>query len=388
MSQKPLHLLHVDAFTPQGWIKDACISISEGRITQIVPCSEANPQPEDRQIHCEGWIASPGWIELQINGAFGVDFAEQPQRIWEVAARLPEFGFTAFLPTIVTSPLAVFQQAMEVWQAGPPAGWRGAIPLGLHFEGPFLNPKKKGAHNPQFLQLPRHDLIAGWEAANGVRLVTLAPELPGALGLAETLRQRGITLAIGHSLATYAEAMTAFERGFCYVTHLYNAMTPLEYRSPGLVGAILTNPKITVSLIADGVHVHPAMLKLAYQTRPPDQVVLVTDAMSALGMPPGRYPLGGRQEVFVDERSARLQDGTLAGSLLKPADALRTMMTACDVPMEAILPCLTSTPARVLGLTNKGRLEVGADADLTLLDPQGNPVMTIVSGEIVYTARD
>lgn len=165
-------------------------------------------------------------------------------------------------------------------------------------------------------------------------------------------------------------------------------MPPLEYRSPGLVGAILTNPKITVSLIADGVHVHPAMLKLAYQTRPSDRVVLVTDAMSALGMPPGRYPLGGRQEVFVDERSARLQDGTLAGSLLKPADALRTMMAACDVPMEAVLPCLTSTPARVLGLTNKGRLEVGADADLTLLDPQGNPTMTVVGGEIVYTAGD
>lgn len=386
MNHQPLHLLHVDAFTPQGWLKDACISIEKGRITQIISCEEATLLPEGRRIECNGRIASPGWIELQINGAFGIDFAEHPQQMWEIAARLPEFGFTAFLPTIVTSPPSAFQQAIEVWKGGPPPGWRGAIPLGLHFEGPFLNPKKKGAHNPQYLQQPNVSLITDWSLNNGVRLVTLAPELPGAFGLAQTLLDRGITLAIGHSFATYEEAIAAFERGFRYVTHLYNAMTPLEYRAPGLVGAILTHPEITVSLIADGVHVHPALLKLAYQTRDPDHVVLVTDAMSALGMPPGQYPLGGKQEVFVDERSARLRDGTLAGSILKPADALRNMMDFCDVPMEAVLPCLTSTPARVLGLTNKGQLVVGADADLTLLDPQGNPTMTIVGGEIVYEA--
>ena len=161
-------------------------------------------------------------------------------------------------------------------------------------------------------------------------------------------------------------------------------MPPLEYRAPGLVGAILTHPEITVSLIADGIHVHPAMLKLAYQTRSRERVVLVTDAMSALGMSPGRYPLGGKQEVFVDGQSARLTDGTLAGSILKPTTALQNMMEYCNVPMEAILPCLTHAPARVLGLTNKGRLEVGADADLTLLDSQGNLAMTIVGGEIVY----
>ncbi|MCX8062522.1 MAG: N-acetylglucosamine-6-phosphate deacetylase [Anaerolineales bacterium] len=386
MNHEPIHLIHVEAFTPQGWVKDACISISEGRITQIAPYDKAKQPFQGQKIECRGWIASPGWIELQINGAYGVDFAEEPHRIWEVAARLPEFGFTAFLPTIVTSPLPVFRQAIEVWKAGPPFGWKGAFPLGLHFEGPFLNPKKKGAHNPQFLQLPKLELVTDWDAANGVRLVTLAPELPGALELGQSLRQRGVTLAIGHSFATYDEAIAAFEQGFCYVTHLYNAMTPLEYRAPGLVGAILTHPEITVSLIADGVHVHPSMLKLAYQTRDPEHVVLVTDAMSALGMPPGQYPLGGHQEVFVDERSARLKDGTLAGSILKPADALRNMMEYCGVFMESILPCLTSTPAHVLGLTTKGRLEIGADADLTLLDSQGNPTMTIVGGEIVYDA--
>jgi N-acetylglucosamine-6-phosphate deacetylase len=384
MQSQPLHLLHLDVFTPQGWVKDACLSIAAGRITQIVPCGEAELSPEGKAIDCQGLLASPGWIELQINGAFGVDFAEQPQRLWEIAARLPEFGFTAFLPTIVTSPMTVFQQAIEVWKGGPPPGWRGAIPLGLHFEGPFLNPKKKGAHNPQFIQPPNLNLIADWQAANGVRLVTLAPELPGAFELAQTLRERGIVLSIGHSFATYEEAITAFEQGFRYVTHLYNAMPPLDHRAPGLVGAILTHPEITISLIADGIHVHPAMLKLAYQSRSPEQVVLVTDAMSALGMPPSRYPLGGKQEVFVEERSARLKDGTLAGSILKPATALQNMMAYCNVSMEAILPCLTQAPARVLGLTSKGRLEVGADADLTILDSQGNPTMTIVAGEIVY----
>ncbi|MCS6906803.1 MAG: N-acetylglucosamine-6-phosphate deacetylase [Anaerolineales bacterium] len=387
MSNNPLlHLLHVDALTPRGWAKDAWIAIAEGRIQKIVSPCEALPPLEGEVLTLPGWVASPGWIELQINGAFGVDFAEEPQRMWEIAARLPEFGLTAFLPTLVTSPLEAFRQAMKVWKAGPPPGWQGAIPLGLHFEGPFLNPKKKGAHNPKFLLQPNPDLVADWDSANGVRLVTLAPELPGAFELAQSLHRHGITLAIGHSHATFEEALAAFEQGFSYVTHLYNGMTPLEYRAPGLVGAILTHPEITVSLIADGVHVHPAMLKLAYQTRTPDQVVLVTDAMSALGMPPGRYPLGGGQEVFVDERSARLKDGTLAGSILKPVDALRNMMEYCHASLESVLPCLTSTPARVLGLANKGRLEVGADADLTLLDPQGNLGMTIVGGKVVYRA--
>ncbi|MFZ5809457.1 MAG: N-acetylglucosamine-6-phosphate deacetylase [Chloroflexota bacterium] len=377
-------ILHTDVFTPAGIISDAILTAENGVITRIEPYHPAAPLPSGKVVDAAGLLASPGWIDIQINGAFGYDFTNQPDSIWETARLLPRFGITAFLPTIITSPLETHRRAIQVWKAGPPSGWQGAIPLGFHFEGPFLNPGKKGAHNPQYILPPDPQLIQEWHAENGLRLVTLAPELPGAHELIHELRRRGVVVSAGHSLATYEQAVAAFEAGISCATHLFNAMPALDHRAPGLVGALLTHPEIPAGLIADGIHTHPAFLQLAWTCKGTNGIILVTDAISALGMPPGEHQLG-EWTIFVDEQSVRLKDGTLAGSILNPQTALQNMMSICGAPLEAILPTLTLNPARLLGLNNKGRLEVGCDADITLITRRGEVQATIVGGEVMST---
>jgi N-acetylglucosamine-6-phosphate deacetylase len=331
-----------------------------------------------------GALVVPGFIDLQLNGAFGDDFTESPETIWRVAEGLPRWGVTSFLPTIITSPLSQVGKGQEVLAGGPPAGWSGSIPLGLHCEGPFLNPLKKGAHNPNHLQLPSLEAVAGWSPQQHVRLVTLAPELPGALPVVETLAGRGVLVSSGHSMATYAEAQAAFAAGARYGTHLFNAMPTLEHREPGLPGALLTTPGQTAGIIPDGVHTHPAIVALAWQMKGPKRLNVVTDAMAALGMPPGRYMLGD-QEVTVTERDARLPSGTLAGSVLTMDEALRKLLRYTGCSLAEALATMTSTPAELLGIGHeRGRIVPAAYADLVFLTPALHVALTMVEGKTVY----
>jgi N-acetylglucosamine-6-phosphate deacetylase len=375
-----------DVLTRHQTLRQAEVWIQGDKIIGIYPFGQVTQPLGARIVDAKGLLVSPGWIDLQVNGGFGHDFTHDPGTLWEVAAELPRFGTTSFLPTIVTSPLSVFKGAIEIWVKGPPPGWQGAEPLGLHFEGPFLNLGKKGAHNPAYLRQPDLKQVDHWTVENGVRLVTLAPELPGALELIKELRRRGIVVSAGHTLASYEEAVTGFEAGITSGTHLYNAMPALEHRAPGLTGALLANPQIVVGLIADGIHVHPAMVKLAWQSKGSKGLALVTDAMAALGMPPGVYNLGD-QEVTVDGNSARLSDGTLAGSILTQDAALRNLMDVSGVGIADLVPTVSATPASVLNLQSKGVIRPGADADLTLVTPQGQVVMTIARGRIVYNSE-
>jgi N-acetylglucosamine-6-phosphate deacetylase len=217
-----------------------------------------------------------------------------------------------------------------------------------------------------------------------VRLVTLAPELPGALPLVAALAARGVLVSSGHSMATYDQAEAAFAAGARYGTHLFNAMPPLEHREPGLPGALLTSPAQTAGIIPDGVHTHPSIVALAWRMKGPQRLNVVTDAMAALGMPPGRYRLGD-QEVTVTATDARLPSGTLAGSVLSMDAALRNLLayTGCSLP-EA-LPTITSTPADLLGLGQaRGRLRAGAYADLVVLTPQLAVALTVVEGIVLF----
>ena len=269
-------------------------------------------------------------------------------------------------------------------QAGPEPSWRGSTPLGLHCEGPFLNPKKKGAHNPLHLRQPAVADVAAWSPAQQVRLVTLAPELPGALDVVRALVGRGVVVSAGHSMATYAEAQAGFEAGISYGTHLFNAMPTLEHREPGLPGALLTTPDLVVGIIPDGVHTHPAVVALAWACTGPNRLNVVTDAMAALGMPPGVYGLAD-QAVTVTEREARLPSGTLAGSVLAMDAALRQLIhfTGCSLPDA--LCTMTLTPARLLGLEHeRGQIIPGAVADLVFLTPELEVVKTIVNGEVLF----
>lgn len=378
-------MLYLHHFSLPTSNQDQYAAIIEGERLTALDVVEALPRPPQAQsLDATGLTLAPGFIDLQLNGAFGLDFTADPNTIWEVAARLPRYGVTAFLPTIITAPLATVAQAQTVIQAGPPPGFWGATPLGLHLEGPFLNPAKRGAHNPQHLRAPSLTDIAQWSRAAGVALVTLAPELPNALALTQQLCARGVVVSAGHSLASHAQALAGVEAGIRYGTHLFNAMPPLEHRAPGLVGALLTDARPVVGLIPDGEHVHPAMVKLAWQSTGPTRLNLVTDAMAALGMPPGTYRLGDF-EVHVDEHTARLADGRLAGSILSLDVAVRNLQTFTGCSLADALATVTGVPAQLLGLTERGHLTPGTLADLVLLTPTGQVAHTFVRGKHIYT---
>lgn len=369
------------ALLPDGKVQEATVVVDRGVITRVTLGLDSKADP------VVPGILAPGFIELQLNGAYGADFSNDGYSVASVAARLPETGVTAFLPTIITSPWETYpnrlSQVREAMRAT--RGATGAQPLGVHLEGPYLSPARRGAHNQAFLRLPNVDEMQPWADESITRIVTLAPELPGALDAIRALRGKGIVVSAGHSNATYAEATADFEAGITWGTHLYNAMRGLGHREPGLPGALLS-ASVPCGLIADGIHVHPAMVKLAFKAKGAQGITLVTDAMAAMGMSPGRYQLSDR-EVVVDETSARLADGTLAGSILTMDQAVRNVIEFTGCSLAEALTMATATPARVLGLDRKGRIAPGYDADLVILDESLRVERTIVAGKSVYERK-
>jgi N-acetylglucosamine-6-phosphate deacetylase len=362
----------------EGVIGEATITVEQSAIVSVMPGLD-----HSADLSASGYIA-PGYIELQLNGAYGLDFSNDGRTIADVAVRLPETGVTAFLPTMITSTWEAYPQrlseAREAMRAARAAN--GARPLGVHLEGPYLNAIRKGAHNPNFLRQPSVDEMLVW-ADDPVRLVTLAPELPGALDAVKALRGRGIVVSAGHSNATFDEARAGFAAGIGWGTHLFNAMSALGHREPGLSGALL-NSSVPCGLIADGIHVHPAMIRLAFKLKGAAGLTLITDAMEAMGRPAGRYKLSDR-EVIVDGTSARLADGTLAGSILMMDHAVRNMIEFTGCSIAEALTMATATPAHVLGLPRKGHIAPGSDADFVVLDEALHVTHTIVGGQVVYT---
>jgi N-acetylglucosamine-6-phosphate deacetylase len=359
-------------------ITEATLYIEHGIIARVTPDLDASAD-----IVTGGYIA-PGFIDLQINGAFGADFTSDGRTVIDVAARLPATGVTSFLPTIITAPFEAYPKLLhDVGEAIQSAA--GAHALGVHLEGPYLNPRRSGAHNPALLRPVDVDEIVRWADNPIVRLVTLAPELPGASEAIKALRRRGVVVSAGHSDAAFAEAMAGFEAGITWGTHLFNGMRELGHREPGLPGALLWS-SVPCGLIADGVHVHPAVVKLAFCAKGADGLTLVTDAIMAMGISPGHYKLGDR-EVMVDDTVARLDEKTLAGSILTMDQAVRNtvVFTSCS-PAEA-LTMATATPAHVLGLEHKGRIIAGYDADLVVLDEALRVTHTVVAGKLVHTTQ-
>ena len=288
-------------------------------------------------------------IDLQVNGAGGRDLTEEPERVWDVAAILPRYGVSAFLPTLVDPGWSVVDRARAALAAGPPPGFDGATPLGWHVEGPFLAPSRAGAHDPGRFLAPSIEPVADWSPATGIRMVTLAPELPGALEVVRALVANGVVVSAGHSAATWAQAQAGFDAGIRSVTHLFNAMARLNHREPGLPGAALADARVTIGLIPDGLHVHPGLVGLVRRTVGPERLAVVTDAIAALGMAPGEHRLAGR-DVIVDETSCRLPDGTLAGSLIGLDAAVRNLAEFAACSIEEARLATTAVPARLLGL--------------------------------------
>jgi N-acetylglucosamine-6-phosphate deacetylase len=307
------------------------------------------------------------------------------EAVHELARHLATHGVTGFLATTVTASLddtlaiaSIVRQASAV--PGP-----GAAILGMHIEGPYINPQRRGAQNPCCIRPPS---IAEMErvieaSGNAVRLVTLAPEMPGAHDFIAYLRRRGIIASMGHSDATYEQALAALDVGVSHATHVFNAMRPFAHRDPGIIAAVLTDARPIAELIADGLHVHPGAARLLIKARGPAGVVLVSDAVRGAGLPYGCYRMGG-QDIWTSENGARTADGHLAGSLLTLEVALRNVMTWTGLPLHQALAMVSLNQARELGLdSRKGSVEVGKDGDLVICSPTLQVLTTVVGGRVV-----
>jgi N-acetylglucosamine-6-phosphate deacetylase len=319
-------------------------------------------------------IAAPGFVDLQVNGFGGVDFAAADAAAYAKAGEaLLECGVTAYLPTLITAPVEALEAALrEVLRSAP-----GPRVLGAHVEGPFLAPDRMGTHTLSARRDPDAAVAQRLLDAGPVRLMTLAPELPGALELIELLHARGVGVSLGHTNATAGEAEAAFARGVRTVTHLFNAMRPFRHRDPGVAGAALARTDVVVQLIVDGHHVAPTTARLVWNAAA-GRVALVTDAIAGASIGDGRYRLGD-VEVEVRDGSARRSDDVLAGSVLTMIEAIRNFH-ALGVPLADVLDAATRVPARVVGAP-VGTLEPGARADVVVVDDNLEIERVLVGGE-------
>jgi N-acetylglucosamine-6-phosphate deacetylase len=342
----------------------------------------AGPHTIDRDL--EGGLVAPGLIDLQVNGLAGAEVHDATgDALRAMARQAPSMGCTSFLPTMMSAPRGLYTKLFAAYAGMPKT--TGARLLGIHLEGPYLNPSWRGAHSPEAVRNPRAEEVDGLlaESAGAVKLWTLAPELPGAEDVVDRLIEKNVRVAIGHSAASFSEANRWFDGGVALVTHLFNAMPAFHHRTPGLVGATLLHPAVHFSVIADGIHVDPPALELAH-TLGPSRLTLITDATAAAGArAAGRCTVAGR-EVTVEAGAPRLPDGRLAGSALEALQAVRNLARWTGASLVDALTAMTARPADVLGLQDVGRLVEGAFADILLLDDDGRLLETWIGGRAVY----
>lgn len=340
-------------------------------------------KPDDEIAIGPGETIAPGFIDLQVNGYCGHDAAAGADAIARVSEALPSTGVTAFLPTLISAPVEV--GAAFVAAVGAAAEATGARVLGAHVEGPFLNPSFRGAHLRSHLAEPTPENVDVLLAARP-RLVTLAPELPGALAAIERLSRAGIVVAAGHTGADLEQGRKAIAAGVRFATHLYNAMPPVHHRRPGVALALMLDAGVTTGLIADGEHVHPAVCEQLVRVKGLSRIALTTDQTSAAGAPPGSYELSGRR-VMSDGRVVRLEDGTLAGSAATMPDLVRVMSRIPGMNLDRAIGLASAVPARVLGEKRLGRIAAGACADLVVLDADARVRLTMIRGQVKFRAR-
>ncbi|XP_069680305.1 N-acetylglucosamine-6-phosphate deacetylase [Periplaneta americana] len=349
----------------------------------------------DVQIDCKGALIAPGFIDLQINGGFGVDFSyndDVEDGVQKVAKGLLAHGVTAFCPTLVTSPPYVYKKKILPLLKKRPGGPEGAAVLGAHLEGPFINVNKKGAHPAQYIR----DMNNGFKSIqeiygslDNVKIVTLAPELNNAAEVIEELTSRDVTVSLGHSMADLREGESAIKHGATFLTHLFNAMPPFHHRDPGLVGLLASDCiaegyKVYYGIISDGIHTHPAALRIAHCTHP-DGLVLVTDAVSALGLEDGTHQLGQLAIEVKDGRGLVAGTDTLCGSIASMNECVQFFMKAASCSKVTALEAASLHPAQAVGLdSKKGTLSFGADADFIFLGGDLKVWSTWIAGQCVY----
>lgn len=335
-------------------------------------------------------LIAPGFVDIHIHGGAGHDvMLADPSGLAAVERLLFKHGVTSYFPTTVTAPAdqtwsALDRLANAIESAAREGGSREerAQPIGIHLEGPFLSHARRGVHPPENLLLPTLPTFDRfWEAARGhIRIMTIAPELEGAREVIAEAARRGVCISLGHSDADLNSARDAVAAGARHATHTFNAMRPLDHRDPGIIGEVLTDSRLSADIIADGVHLDPVIVELFLKAKGPDGAVLITDAISATGMPEGRYRLGTFEVEVKDGRC--LVGGKLAGSVLTMDRAVRNVMQFAHWDLQQALRLATLNPARVAGLANRGKLAAGAEADFVVLSPSGEVRSTIVRGRV------
>lgn len=375
-------LKNVKVYIKNVGIVKTNIGIENGRIAYIG--NEENIEP----IFETDGIVVPGFIDEHIHGAGGADAmdgtVEALQTISEFLARE---GTTGFLATTMTqSPENITNALKAVKKVREKGEYKGSEVLGVHLEGPFISPKHVGAQPLEYVATPDAELFDKYNEASGnsIKIVTLAPEVEGGLGLVKHLSNIGVVASVGHTGGKYADVVNAVAAGATNVTHTYNAQTGLHHREAGVVGAAMLLDELNCEMICDTIHVSVPAIKLVIKNKPHDKYTLITDAMRAKGMPDGKSELGG-QDVFVNNGEARLADGTLAGSVLKMNVAVKNLVEKAGVPFTDAIDFATYNPAKNIGVLNeRGTIEVGKRADLTVLNSDFEVLYTLVNGKIVY----
>lgn len=380
----PVALVPSRLLTPAGFEDDRCVIIDRGRLAAVVPSDECPKDVPARKL--EGTLL-PGFVDLQVNGGGGVLFNDQPtvEGIARMAAAHRRFGTTGFLPTLISDDLEVVAQAIGAVDAAMAKGIPGV--LGIHIEGPFLNPAKKGIHDASRFRILDEEAIALLTSLrHGRTLVTLAPELapPGTI---RALVDRGVVVCAGHTAASYRDLQAALAEGLCGFTHLFNAMTQLGSREPGAVGAALEAHGTWCGLIVDGHHVHPASLRIALAAIGAERLALVTDAMPTVGWDRKTFHLGG-VAITAEDSYCIDPDGTLAGSNLDMAQAVRNARRMMNVDDATAVRMATAVPASAIGLSDEiGSIAPGLRADFVLVDADMNVVETWICGEPTRPSR-
>ena len=381
-------------FTPLERIEQPLLLVEDGSVVEVTSRVRRETPTGSRVLDFSDGILAPGYIDIHIHGGAGRDVMDaSPEALPEVERQLASHGVSSYFPTTVTAPLdatlsalARLADAIEAPESES-SGLR-ARPLGIHLEGPFISPCRRGVHPPADLLTPSLGAFERfWDAARGhIRVMTIAPELPGAIEVIKEAAKRGVSVSLGHSDASLDAARAGMAAGGRHATHTFNAMRPLGHRDPGILGEVLTDPRLSADIIADGVHVDPLIVELFLKAKGPEAAVLITDATAATGMPDGRYHLGSLEVEVKDGRCT--SGGNLAGSVLTLDQAVRNVMKFAQWDLQNAVRIATLNPARVVRLNNGsgnslnqvGSLKPGGRADILVLSPAGEVRRTIIGG--------
>ncbi len=374
-------------YTPQEAIDKPLVFVEDGFISAISSRAQSGVPGDARLIDLRDSILVPGFVDIHVHGGAGLDvMRSSPSDLPRLHRFLVSHGVTAYFPTTVAAPLDQTCQALgrladaiescDVHDDNSPQ----ARPIGIHLEGPFLSHKRRGVHPPEYLVSPTIEIFDRlWQAARGhVRMMTIAPELPGAVEVIAHATRHDVLVSIGHSDAELDAAQAAVKAGARHATHTFNAMRPLDHRDPGILAEVLTNAQLSADIIADGIHVAPEVVKLFLQAKGIDHSVLITDATAAAGMPDGTYQLGPIQVEVKDGRCT--SDGRLAGSVLTMDLAVRNVQQYAGWNLQQAIRAATLNPTRAANLEKHGTLTAGAEANIVVLSPSGEVRQAIVCG--------